>query len=143
MTVQASCGETQPRGQDPGWPTLSHPGSKPHLISDVFLVPEQQQVRHGEVEAQVKTGRVVDLRIPATQEEGEDGQAEEEQADNHAHSVKPIQKGIRWGWLRRQGTPVLTLKGLGSHSGSHRCSFHYKGASVTSAICMMRAKVDR
>lgn len=44
-------------------------------------------MRHGEVEAQVKTGRVVDLRVPATQEEGEDGQAEEEQADNHAHSV--------------------------------------------------------
>lgn len=141
MTVQANCGETQPRGHLR--PTLSHPESKPHLIFDVFLVPEQQQVRHGEVEAQVKTGRVVDLRIPATQEEGEDGQAEEEQADNHAHSVKPLQKWIRWGRLRRHRTPMLTFKGLGLHSGSQRYSFHYIGASVTSAICMMRAKVDR
>lgn len=140
MTVQASCGETQPRGHLR--PTLSTAESKPHLIFDVFLVPEQQQVRHGEVEAQVKTGRVVDLRIPATQEEGEDGQAEEEQADNHAHSVKPIQKRIRWGRLRRQGTPV-TREGPGLHPGSQSCWSHYKGASITSAICMMRAKVDR
>lgn len=76
MTVQANCGETQPHGHLSGH--LSHPESRPHLIFEVFLVPEQQQVRHGEVEAQVKTGCVVDLRIPATQEEGEDGQAEEE-----------------------------------------------------------------
>lgn len=67
---------------------------KPHLVFNVFLVPEKQQVRHGEVEAQVETGRVVDLWVPAAQEEGEDGQTEEEQANNHAHSVEPLQKWI-------------------------------------------------
>lgn len=64
-------------------------------------------MRHGEVDAQVKTGCVVDLRVPAAQEEGEDGQTEEEQAKNHANSVEPLQKRIRWGRLRRHGTPVF------------------------------------
>lgn len=51
-------------------------------------------MRHGEVEAQVKTSCVVDLWVPAAQEEGKNGQTEEEQADNHSDAVQPLQKRI-------------------------------------------------
>lgn len=97
-------------------------------------------MRDGEVEAQVKTGRVVDLWIPATQEEGEDGQTEEEQAKNHAHAVKPLQKGIGRCRLRRQRTLGFKHK----HNADVQALAHVFGpTSFTSAICMMRAKVDR
>lgn len=44
-------------------------------------------MRQGKVEAKVKTGCVVDLGVPATQEEGEDGQSEEKQSNDHTHSI--------------------------------------------------------
>lgn len=44
-------------------------------------------MREGQVEAHVKACRVVDLGVPAAQQEGEDGQTEEEEADDHAHPV--------------------------------------------------------
>lgn len=100
-------------------------------------------MRHGEVEAQVKTGRVVDLWVPAAQEEGEDGQSKEEEADNHAHSVKPLQKRIRWCRLRTQRTSVF--RRVQETEIVHVKDMAQAGApaSFTSAICMMRAKVDR
>jgi hypothetical protein len=42
----------------------------------------------------VQTGRVVDLGVPAAQEEGHNGQCEEEHAHGHTHSVQPLQEGI-------------------------------------------------
>lgn len=51
-------------------------------------------MREGQVEAHVKACRVVDLGVPAAQQEGEDGQTEEEEADDHAHPVQPLQEGI-------------------------------------------------
>ena len=49
----------------------------------------------------MQTGRVVDLGVPAAQEEGHDGQREEEQADGHTHSVQPLQEGVLWRRLVR------------------------------------------
>ena len=43
-----------------------------------------------EAEAEVEAGCVVDLRVPATQQEGEDGQSKEDQAHDHTHSVHPL-----------------------------------------------------
>lgn len=60
---------------------------EPCLILNVSVIPQQQQMRQGKVEAKVKTGCVVDLGVPATQEEGEDGQSEEKQSNDHTHSI--------------------------------------------------------
>ena len=43
-----------------------------------------------EADAQVKAGCVVDLGVPAAQEEGEDGQSEEDESDYHTYSVEPL-----------------------------------------------------
>ena len=67
-----------------------------HLIVNVSVHPEHQEVGGGEADAEVQTGRVVDLGIPAAQEEGHDGQRKEEQADGHTHSVQPLQEGVLW-----------------------------------------------
>lgn len=69
-----------------------------HLILHVSVAPEHQQVGGGQADAEVQTRRVVDLGIPAAQEEGHDGEREEEQANGHAHPVQPVQKGV----LRRR-----------------------------------------
>ena len=73
-----------------------------HLIVHVSVIPEQQQLGGGEADAEVQTRCVVDLGIPAAQEEGHDGQCEEEQADGHTHSVQPLQKGVLRGRLMRE-----------------------------------------
>lgn len=59
-------------------------------------------MREGQVEAHVKARRVVDLGVPAAQQEGEDGQAEEEEADDDAHPIQPLQKGVGRRRLQRQ-----------------------------------------
>lgn len=41
----------------------------------------------GEAEAEMKTGCVVDLGVPAAQEEREDGQSKEEKSHDHTHSI--------------------------------------------------------
>ena len=41
-------------------------------------------------EAEVKTSCVVDLGVPAAQQEGEDGQSKEEQTNSNTHSVQPL-----------------------------------------------------
>lgn len=73
-----------------------------YLAVEVLVVPQHEQMREGQVEAQVKACRVVDLGVPATQQEGEDGQTEEEEADDHAHSIQPLQEGVRRRRLRRR-----------------------------------------
>ncbi len=49
-----------------------------YLLFNISVIPQQQQMGQEEAEAEVKTGCVVDFGVPATQEEGEDGQSEEE-----------------------------------------------------------------
>ena len=55
----------------------------------------------------MKTGCVVDLGVPATQEEGEDGQSKEEKSDNHTNSVQPVQEKMLWWRLRRYNTQAM------------------------------------
>lgn len=74
-----------------------------YLAIEVLVVPQHEQMCKGQVEAQVKACRVVDLGVPAAQQEGEDGQTEEEEADDHAHPIQPLQKGVGRRRLRRQG----------------------------------------
>lgn len=58
-----------------------------YRLIHIFVIPQQQQLGEEEVEAEVKTSRIVDLGVPATEQEGEDGQSEEEQPDDHTHPV--------------------------------------------------------
>lgn len=67
-----------------------------YLIFNISVVPQQQQMGQGEAEAEVEAGRVVDLGVPAAQEEREDGQSKEEESNNHTHSVYPLQEIIFW-----------------------------------------------
>ena len=61
-----------------------------YLIFDISVVPQQEQVRQAEAEAEVKTSSVVDLGVPAAQQEGEDGQSKEEQTNSNKHNLQPL-----------------------------------------------------
>ena len=112
-----------------------------YLLFNIFVVPQQQQVGQGQAEAQVETGRVVDLGVPAAQEEGEDGQTEEEQPDNHAHPVQPLEKRIvRWR-LRRHNTDYDQTD-FGCEKLYWQLHIH-KQIYNTSPICMITANVER
>lgn len=104
MTVQASCGNTDSSEASAknSWTQVVTRRLLPHLVVEVSVVPQEQQVGEGQVEAQVETRRVVDLGVPAAQQEGEDGQAKEEQPDDDAQSVEPLEESVVWWRLGSQ-----------------------------------------
>lgn len=81
-----------------------------YLLFNISVIPQKQQMGQGKVEAEMKTGCVVDLGVPATQEKGEDGQSKEEKSKNHTHSIQPVYERILWWRLRKQQRQTYRLE---------------------------------